>query len=319
MATLILRPVSDVSSSHTKSSGSSAYSLIDETSQDGDSTYIYQAVTSTSQTSKTTICKLGGTAPSYNWYLQSVTVTAYAKCTVTGGNSAQNLKIAYRTSESGSNTALVDKDLDKSSYTKYSTGTSSVAHAYYKPNQLPDFWVYLETYGKKGSSKSQNKNLCITQAYMTVTYVKAYVCEAVAVGGCTASVDGTMSAGAARTWTATLQDGYNFVGWLDETNYQAYQNGNSYSVLTTDLTYTSGTISQDMTLYAVAVLPQPTATSRLFINVNGTWRKVVCVYQKSETEWVSVASDGTHINKIGQEVLEQFGNGGYIVIPKSDE
>lgn len=466
MATLILRPVSDVSSEHSKSSGSSAYSLLNEASQDGDTTYIYQTVSSTSTVTKNTVCKVGGTAPNRLYYVSQSVATVVGKVDDTSSSSTKNIIVAIRTSASGSDMNKVTTRCNTTTYTSYSTGNSSEGRGYYEAGTLPNLWILAATSGSKGTAKSGNKQIRITQAYITLTINDAYVCRAIAVGGCTAEVNNEYSAGVARTWTATLQDGYNFVGWLDETNYQAYQNGNSYSVLTTDLTYTSGTISQDMTLYAVAVLPQHTATihnsvggvvmfrfdadnnwttiasgqtstitgsgayhlrvvpqspnslskyvpesnnfrttvefdsyiftlenldeqgnttqktvydivaqkeykydengdlvsekedttfttdmvdsmrdelisangtagnlgsdfvasfyykstaSRLFANVNGTWRKVVCIYQKSETEWVSVASDGTHINEIGQEVLEQFGNGGYIVIPKSDE
>lgn len=48
MATLILRPASDSSLRHSCSSGSSGYSLINESTSDSDSTYIYQTISSTS-------------------------------------------------------------------------------------------------------------------------------------------------------------------------------------------------------------------------------------------------------------------------------
>jgi hypothetical protein len=41
MATLTLRPSADSSLGHTCSSGSAGYALIDDSSADGDSTYIY--------------------------------------------------------------------------------------------------------------------------------------------------------------------------------------------------------------------------------------------------------------------------------------
>lgn len=277
--TLILRPISDASSEHSKSSGSNAYSLINEASQDGDTTYIYQLVNSTSSVTKKTVCKVGGTAPSKLYYVTQSVATVIGKVDDTSSSSTKEVIVAIRTDPSGSDFNRTKTNCNTTTYTKYSTGNSSIGRGYYEPGTLPDLWILAATSGNKGTSKSGNKEIRITQAYITLTIADAYRCAAIAIGGCTASVSDTLSAGASRTWTATVQDGYAFAGWMDQENYQKYWNGESYSVISSDLTYDSGSISKDMTLYACAYRTDPpviSVVSQDAVKVSGRTSKTRC-------------------------------------------
>lgn len=72
--TLIIYPIQDVTLNHSRSSGSNGYLLINGASSDGDSTYIYQSVNTTSSTKVSTF-KCGDNSVTSKIYLISVETT----------------------------------------------------------------------------------------------------------------------------------------------------------------------------------------------------------------------------------------------------
>lgn len=309
---ITLRPTSDVSSGHNKSSGSNAYSLLNEKTADNDSTYISQSVTSASSTTKTTVCKVGGTAPNKFYYISTVDATLVAKATNSGAT--RRISPGIRTSSTG-NTLSSKNSTATTSYASYTSNNDNTLRGYYQAGTLPNLWVVVETTGAK-ESKGSNFELRVTQAYVTISANDAYVCRAVAVGRCTATVNEEYTAGAARTWTATVQSGNTFIGWLDEINYQKYQAGNSYTILSTELSYTSGTISSDTTLYAVATAP---ITVNAVATTGVSSATVAWSASDNAYKWQATVSSGyTFLGWLDATNYQAYQNGGsYSVLSSS--
>lgn len=163
MATLILRPSSDESLGHTCSSGSNGYSMISESSADDDSTYIYQNVSGTSSSSKTSTFKLTGSLPSGSFKITGATLYVRAKSSGSGSYSG-----TYKVSidSSASNMSLS---------TSYQNSTndnaaSSLINNTYTSSNFPSLSISLTTSGNKSSSKDSNFQIRITQAYLELTY-----------------------------------------------------------------------------------------------------------------------------------------------------
>ena len=80
MGTLIVRPTGTVSSAHTKyPSGTAAHNCVNDVSSDGDSTYLQQSVSSTTNTTVDSRLIFSGKLPSKNCTIKKVTVYATAK------------------------------------------------------------------------------------------------------------------------------------------------------------------------------------------------------------------------------------------------
>jgi len=75
--TIIIRPSADRDLQHSRNTGSTGYSLINEVSQDGDSTYIYCDYGKTKESK----FQLDGSGIGTNWTLTGVSITAYARKT----------------------------------------------------------------------------------------------------------------------------------------------------------------------------------------------------------------------------------------------
>lgn len=163
MASFILRPSSDASRNHNCSSGSNGYSLISESSADDDSTYIYQDISGTSSSSKTSTFNLTGTMPSGSFKITGATLYVRAKSSGSGTYSG-----TYKLSidSSTSNMSLSTSYQNSSN----SNVASSLRNNTYTSSNFPSLSVQLTTSGNKSNSKDDNFQVRITQVYLELTY-----------------------------------------------------------------------------------------------------------------------------------------------------
>lgn len=170
MATLTLRPVSDASLKHKCSSGSNGYSMISEASADDDSTYIYQAISGTKSSTVQSSFTLGGAIPSGSFKITGATLYVRAKAT---SNDIHSGTYKLSIDDSGSSHLIA---LSTSYQTSSSTDVgASLINNTYTSSTFPSLSVIISTTGSKESSKNNNYQIRITQAYLELEY------EAVAV------------------------------------------------------------------------------------------------------------------------------------------
>ena len=165
MATLILRPVSDESLKHKCSSGSNGYAMISEASADDDSTYIYQAISSTKSSTAESSFTLGGTMPSGSFKITGAKLYVRARATSTDIHSG-TYKLSIDDSLLGHVIALS---------TSYQTSSStdvgaSLINNIYTSSTFPSISVIISTTGSKEKSKNDNYQIRITQAYLQLEY-----------------------------------------------------------------------------------------------------------------------------------------------------
>ena len=165
MATLILSPVSDESLKHSCSSGSNGYSMISEASADDDSTYIYQAISSTKSSTAESSFTLGGTMPSGSFKITGAKLYVRARATSTDIHSG-TYKLSIDDSLLGHVIALS---------TSYQTSSStdvgaSLINNIYTSSTFPSISVIISTTGSKEKSKNDNYQIRITQAYLELEY-----------------------------------------------------------------------------------------------------------------------------------------------------
>lgn len=165
MATLILRPVSDASLKHSCSSGSNGYSMISEASADDDSTYIYQAISSTKSSTVESSFILGGTMPSGSFKITGAKLYVRARTTSTDIHAG-----TYKLSIDDS---LISPVIALSTSYQTSSSTdigSSLINNTYTSSTFPSLSVIISTTGKKDKSKNSNYQIRITQAYLELEY-----------------------------------------------------------------------------------------------------------------------------------------------------
>lgn len=164
MAVLNIRPNSDVSLNHSTNTSSAGYLLINDTSPDDNTSYIYQEITSTSSSSKTSQFKFQQSSL-LNVEIEAITLYVRAMCT---SSNDQTATISFSCgSSTKSNTNLTN------SYANYSLnltvndlGLTKIING--KQNFSPTFSI--TTTGKKYSSKRDDFNICVTQAYIAIRY-----------------------------------------------------------------------------------------------------------------------------------------------------
>lgn len=158
MATLTLRPSADSSLGHTCSSGSAGYALIDDSSADGDSTYIYQSLTSRTSSTHQSVF----TFPE----ISVIGIPSSVKLVVSAKDSDDNVtsSLTANLQQAGVTVASISQSSLSTSYTVYSgTGTLSSFDA---------LTLQLVTTGKKSSTKDDDGYIRITQAYVEITYTE---------------------------------------------------------------------------------------------------------------------------------------------------
>lgn len=162
MATLILKPSQDESLNHVCSSGNSGYLMISETTADDDTTYIYQTISSLSNSSLTSKFILSNTFPNTSFRITS------AKLYIRGKSSADGIY---------SGSYKLSTDTISSSFslsTSYQTSTFEITSYFmdniYNSSNFPNISIELTTSGQKTSNKDNDFQIRITQIYLELIY-----------------------------------------------------------------------------------------------------------------------------------------------------
>lgn len=250
MATLILRPSRDLSVEHDKSTGSNGYSLISESTADGDSTYISGKNSGNSYTSHTSKFVVSGTKPSGAFRITGITATINAKHdgdSANNGYAKVNAKVtmlngsglSQQSSEQDVNTSYADRTF---TFIPSTLGVANVDLV--SLDNL--FSLEVITRSKPKSTSYKNYNVRVTQAYITITYeessIPVYTCTAINAGNTSVSVSKSSAMqGEQVTFTATPNTGCTFAGWYsDSACTTPVSSSTSYTV----------TVNNHLTLYA---------------------------------------------------------------------
>lgn len=168
MATLILRPTSDISLGHTCSSGSSGYAMLDEETADDNSTYIQQTVSSGSTSSKTSSFKFTAEMPVSK--LKITAIKAYVRATSTSSSSYDSYSLNYTVSINGKTSSSQSMSLTKS----YSTNSVSLSTSTFNLSDVEinnlnnlNFQMSITTSGYRDKNTFYIR---ITQIYLEITY-----------------------------------------------------------------------------------------------------------------------------------------------------
>lgn len=172
--TLTFIPNADISVNHTKSSGSNGYSLL--TTNDDDSSYIYQTLSSTSSTSMTSVFTLGISGSMPSSYIQITAARLYSRARI-GSNSESGSYRCYFAAGTTAGGSSNDASTYQSLSSSYSTtnATSSVLvddiNALITKDEFPTLSVKITTTGTKSSSKNaSNGYIRVTQVYLELDY-----------------------------------------------------------------------------------------------------------------------------------------------------
>ena len=257
MATINLLPVSDISGNHSCSTGSTRYTLIDDPvgSPDDNSTYIYCAATSESQSTTTanatSVFKFSnsGTYPYTNTKVYITGITAYTRAAMsTTSNSASGNTRDTISINGGAGVQGSSQTINSTSYSNKTTTFSNVSGynqtyaSFSAANIQLSHYSYVTT--SSGKTSSQTAQTRTTQIYLTVTYLPYYNFSVGGTQGCTASASvSEAKEGDSVTFTATASSGYRFDGWYSDSSYTTRVSTNaSYTV----------TANADTVLYAKA-------------------------------------------------------------------
>ena len=168
MATLILRPTSDISLGHTCSSGSSGYAMLDEETADDNSTYIQQTINSKSSSSETSSFKFTMAMPVSK--LKITAIKAYVRATSTSSSSSDGYSLDYTVSINGKTSSSQSMSLSDSYSTKsvsLSTSTFNLSDVEINNLNNLNFQMSITTSGYRDKD---NFYIRITQIYLEITY-----------------------------------------------------------------------------------------------------------------------------------------------------
>lgn len=172
--TLTFIPNADISINHNRSSGSAGYSLL--TTNDDDSTYIYQTLSSTSSTSVTSVFTLGVDGQMPEDYIQITAARLYSRARI-GSNSetgSYRCYFAAGTTAGGSDTNASTYESLSSSYSTANATSGSLVTAINElitKDEFPTLSVKVTTTGTKSSSKhASNGYIRVTQVYLELDY-----------------------------------------------------------------------------------------------------------------------------------------------------
>ena len=172
--TLTFIPNADISLNHSRSSGSYGYSLL--TSEDDDSTYIYQTLSSTSSTSMTSVFTLGVSGTMPDSYIQITAARLYSRARIGANDETGSYRcyFAAGTTAGGSDTnASTYQSLSSSYSTANSTSSTLVdsINSLITKDDFPTLSVKVTTTGTKSSSKNaSNGYVRVTQIYLELDY-----------------------------------------------------------------------------------------------------------------------------------------------------
>lgn len=168
MATLILRPTSDISLGHTCSSGSSGYAMLSEETADDNSTYIQQTISSGSTSSKTSSFKFTVAMPVSK--LKITAIKAYVRATSTSSSRYDSYSLNYTVSINGKTSSSQSMSLSDSYSTKsisLSTSTFNLSDVEINNLNNLNFQMSITTSGYRDKNKFYIR---ITQIYLEITY-----------------------------------------------------------------------------------------------------------------------------------------------------
>lgn len=172
--TLTFIPNADISVNHSRSSGSNGYSLL--TSNDDDSSYIYQTLSSTSSTSMTSVFTLDVSGSMPSDYIQITAARLYSRARIGANNETGSYRcyFAAGTTAGGSDTnASTYQSLSSSYSTTNATSASLVEeiNGLITKDEFPTLSVKITTTGTKSSGKNaSNGYIRVTQVYLELDY-----------------------------------------------------------------------------------------------------------------------------------------------------
>ena len=170
MATLYLRPTSDSSLGHSCSSGSSGYTLVNEASADDDSTYIYQSVSNTSNSSVTSVFKVSG---SVNSKIKISSLQLQVRAKTTKSESKDTAQLYYNLYFNGVEGSSSSSGITTSyaNYGKtYNASDFGFGDTVFDSFDAANLIVQIDTSGEKNLSKNDGFQNRVTQVYLLVTY-----------------------------------------------------------------------------------------------------------------------------------------------------
>lgn len=164
--TITFRPSRDVNVSHSKSSGSSGYALIADTTADDNSSYIYQSISSTSNSSVSSTFILTGNIPSGRINVTAVRLYSRARKSGNGETASYNCYFAINTTSGGSSSNSATSATLSSSYSTSNKSSSELVtqiNNYIDSNNaFPSVSVKITSQGSKYSSKDSDGYVRIT-------------------------------------------------------------------------------------------------------------------------------------------------------------
>lgn len=244
MATLILRPVADIQLNHSKSSGSNGYSLISETTADGESSYIYYEIAKNKTGSATSVFKVSGQSNS-KIRISSLRLNVNAKVNNDFDSAGMTLNLYFNGIEGQSGGFNLTKSFADYSKTYYASDfgfQDTIFDSFDAAN------LQVHILNNLDADKNNALRAYVTQMYVEVTYEEVsavYNCSAVAkdnIGNASVSRS-TVVPGEIVTFTATVNNYCNFDGW--------YSDGACTNLVSTANPYSTA-ITADTTLYAKA-------------------------------------------------------------------
>lgn len=175
MGSIVFRPTSTYSGyEHTcYPSGNAPHTLVDDEVPDGDSTYLWSSIKSTSNTSANTQMVFSGKLPSKNVIITSLTVHVTARCSTTSLTN-RRVNVLFPWIEGMSTTTFSVKTNLTTSYADYSAEITAPV-PYIQPlitdtGEL-EFPMTVRSVGAKSSGKNASSgNIRITQVYIVVNY-----------------------------------------------------------------------------------------------------------------------------------------------------
>lgn len=174
MGTLIIRPTGTVNSAHTKyPSGTLAHDCVNDVSSDGDSTYLQQSVSSTTNTTVDSRLIFSGKLPSKNCTIKKVTVYATAKSSTTSLANRRVNYILHNISgvEEASTNIKSDLTTSYSTYSKVINNAEAGIESIIQSDGTITFEATVRTVGQKSSGKNASSGtLRVTQFYFIIEY-----------------------------------------------------------------------------------------------------------------------------------------------------
>lgn len=260
MANVInIYPIADTSLAHSKYPNNSAngFSLINNVTSDGDTTYIYKSLNTTNSTT-TSKFKCGDNNITGKIYLISAETSVIVR-NYSGGKNASystqittGLAINNQTNVNGTAHATTGTD-----YQQFNDvfSTNRGLNTIYNSINDANIVLTVASYGKMANNNGSGQHR-ITSAYVTIEYDDVFQCQAFSSPG-SGITNVTVSAtdvrdGGTCTFTATVNNRYVFSGWYsDEACTQLVSSNRQYTHTVTGNTilYAKGTQLYTVTVY----------------------------------------------------------------------